>query len=122
MPREKSDPLIVLGVRESRAQGEAAGQRATCIKDTLAIPRDGGRVSTELDRIAEKARKEPSLRFTALAHLLTPEFLKDTWGRMNRRGASGIDGETTRSSSRTWISGVATSSEDSKRTATRRRR
>jgi RNA-directed DNA polymerase len=29
-----------------------------------------------------------------LAHLLTPEFLKETWGMMNRRGASGIDGES----------------------------
>ena len=30
MPQEKSDPLIVLGARESRVQGEAAGQRADC--------------------------------------------------------------------------------------------
>jgi group II intron reverse transcriptase/maturase len=53
-------------------------------------------MSTELSRIADKARNEPKLRFTALAHLLTPEFLTETWGLMNRRGASGIDGETTK--------------------------
>src|SRR6202140_2277089 len=29
-----------------------------------------------------------------LAHLLTPEFLTETWKQMNRRGASGVDGET----------------------------
>jgi RNA-directed DNA polymerase len=33
------------------------------------------------------------VRFTSLAHLLTPEFLTETWGMMNRRAASGIDGE-----------------------------
>jgi RNA-directed DNA polymerase len=49
---------------------------------------------TQLDQIAEKARSEPKLRFTALAHLLTPGFLMETWKQMNRRGASGIDGET----------------------------
>src|ERR1017187_10052051 len=26
---------------------------------------------------------------------LTPEFLTETWKQMNRRGASGVDGETT---------------------------
>jgi RNA-directed DNA polymerase len=29
-----------------------------------------------------------------LAHLLTPEFLKETWGTINRKGASGVDGES----------------------------
>ena len=31
-------------------------------------------------------------RFTALAHLITPAFLKETWKQMNRRGSSGVDG------------------------------
>jgi group II intron reverse transcriptase/maturase len=34
------------------------------------------------------------VRFTSLAHLLTPEFLKETWGTINRQGAGGIDGES----------------------------
>jgi hypothetical protein len=51
-------------------------------------------MSTGLDRIADKARKERKLRFTALAHLLTPGFLADTWRLMNRHGASGIDTNT----------------------------
>ena len=50
---------------------------------------------TKLDRIAAKAKAEPKLRFTSLAHLITPEFLKETWAQMNRKGASGVDGETT---------------------------
>lgn len=53
-------------------------------------------MSTQLNQIAEKARSNSKLRFTSLAHLLTPEFLMETWSQMNRRGASGVDGETTR--------------------------
>jgi group II intron reverse transcriptase/maturase len=53
-------------------------------------------MSTQLERIAQKARADRKLRFTALAHHLTPEFLQETWRLMNRRGASGIDGETAR--------------------------
>ena len=54
------------------------------------------RTSTQLDQIAKKAKSNPKLRFTSLAHLLTPEFLTETWKQMNRRGASGVDGETTK--------------------------
>jgi group II intron reverse transcriptase/maturase len=53
-------------------------------------------MSTELDRIATKAKTDRKVRFTSLAHLLTPAFLRETWGLMNRRGASGVDGETTK--------------------------
>ena len=52
-------------------------------------------MSTQLNRIAAKAKLEPKLRFTSLAHVITPEFLKETWRLMNRKGASGVDGETT---------------------------
>ena len=44
-------------------------------------------MSTQLDQIAKKAKSNPKLRFTSLAHLLTPEFLTETWKQMNRRGA-----------------------------------
>ena len=37
-------------------------------------------MSTQLSQIAKKAKLEPKARFTSLAHLLTPEFLKETWG------------------------------------------
>ena len=53
-------------------------------------------MSTQLDRITKKAKSEPKLRFTSLAHLLTPEFLIETWKQLNRRGASGVDLETAR--------------------------
>ncbi|MDC0749701.1 group II intron reverse transcriptase/maturase [Polyangium mundeleinium] len=51
-------------------------------------------MTTGLSRIAEKAKADRKVRFTSLAHLLTPEFLLETWKQMNRRGAGGVDGET----------------------------
>lgn len=53
-------------------------------------------MTTKLDEITDKARTNPKLQFTALAHLLTPDFLTETWGGMNRRGAAGVDQETTK--------------------------
>src|SRR6266403_5570310 len=52
-------------------------------------------MSTQLSQIAKKAKLDRTVRFTSLAHLLTPEFLTETWGMMNRRAASGIDGAST---------------------------
>lgn len=52
-------------------------------------------MSTQLAQIAKKAQCDRKVRFTSLAHLLTPEFLRETWRQLNRRGASGIDGEST---------------------------
>lgn len=52
-------------------------------------------MTTGLSRIAAKAKADREIRFTSLAHLLTVEFLLETWRQMNRRGAGGVDGETT---------------------------
>lgn len=52
-------------------------------------------MSTLLNRIAMKARSDAKTQFTSLAHIITPEFLTETWRMMNRKGASGVDGETT---------------------------
>jgi hypothetical protein len=41
-------------------------------------------MSTELSKIAEKAKTDSKLRFTSLTHLLTPEFVKETWKRSTR--------------------------------------
>lgn len=49
---------------------------------------------TGLTRVAEKAKTDPQLRFTSLAHLLTPQFLTETWRMLNKKGAPGVDGET----------------------------
>lgn len=52
-------------------------------------------MSTQLDQIAKKAKLDRNAQFTSLAHLLTPAFLKETWRMMNRKAASGVDGEST---------------------------
>lgn len=40
------------------------------------------------------AQKDHSVRFTSLAHLLTPEYLKESLSKLNRKAAPGIDGMT----------------------------
>jgi group II intron reverse transcriptase/maturase len=49
-------------------------------------------VSPELERIGQLAQADPKLRFTALAHHLDEEFLRETWQGLNKRGAAGVDG------------------------------
>jgi hypothetical protein len=49
-------------------------------------------MSTQLSQIAKRAKLDRKARFTSLAHLLTPDFLKETWGKMNRRASGGVDG------------------------------
>lgn len=51
-------------------------------------------MSTTLTKIALKAKAEPKIRFTSLAHLLTPAYLMENWSKMNKGAAGGIDGET----------------------------
>src|SRR5499427_6952491 len=51
-------------------------------------------MSTQLSQIARKAKLDRKARFTSLAHLLTPEFLKETWGKMNRQASGGVDGQS----------------------------
>jgi RNA-directed DNA polymerase len=47
---------------------------------------------TKLALISERARKEPKLQFTSLAHLLNEEFLKECYYSLGRDRTSGIDG------------------------------
>src|ERR1700687_6122113 len=76
--------------------GKQRGRLSCWSGETFPALRGRRRMSTKLDKIMEKAKSNPKLRFTSLAHLLTPEFLTETWKQMNRRGASGVDGETTK--------------------------
>ncbi len=47
---------------------------------------------TLLPLISERARKEPKLQFTSLAHLLDKRFLRGCYFELGRDRASGIDG------------------------------
>src|SRR5215831_3574762 len=76
--------------------GKRRGKRRLAAGHIICTHRGRGMMKTQLDQIAKKAKLDPKVRFTSLAHLLTPEFLTETWGMMNRSAASGIDGQTAR--------------------------
>jgi RNA-directed DNA polymerase len=51
-------------------------------------------MSTNLEQIAEMSKKDPQLRFTTLAHHLTPQLLRQSFSSLNQHGAPGVDGVT----------------------------
>jgi group II intron reverse transcriptase/maturase len=51
-------------------------------------------MTTQLERIAAKARSEPKLRFTSLAHHLTRERVWENLCRIPLTSAPGVDGQT----------------------------
>ena len=50
------------------------------------------RTLTKLALLSERARQEPQLQFTSLAHLLEVDFLRGCYFELGRDRASGIDG------------------------------
>lgn len=48
-------------------------------------------MQTSLERIADKAKREPEYRFRNLYRMLDEELLKDSWSRLNKHAACGID-------------------------------
>ena len=71
------------------------GRRARLFsRDTSPTRRGRAKRSTQLLKIKARAKRDPQARFTSLAHVLTPDFLRETWRQLNRKGASGIEGET----------------------------
>ncbi|MBN1664338.1 MAG: group II intron reverse transcriptase/maturase [Deltaproteobacteria bacterium] len=60
-------------------------------EETPSVFRDGETVATKLRRIAEKARKEPRLKFTSLYHLMNEELLRECFKRLRRDAAAGMD-------------------------------
>lgn len=63
-------------------------------RETQTVHRNGERAETKLQRIAELAKRDRKVTFTSLAHLLTPEFLKESFEKLNPHGAPGTDGVT----------------------------
>jgi RNA-directed DNA polymerase len=62
-------------------------------------------METELERIAAKARCEPKLRFTSLAHHITRDRVQRNLLRIPQRSAAGVDGQTRRRRRRALESG-----------------
>jgi len=66
----------VLGARESRVHGEGVRQSETGEGTHPPAQTEAGiQMSTQLSQITCKAKFDRKVRFTSLAHLLTPEFL-----------------------------------------------
>jgi len=55
------------------------------------VPRRGEAVETKLQRIAEKALREPEFQFTSLFHLMNEELLRGCFEGLRKDAASGID-------------------------------
>jgi RNA-directed DNA polymerase len=51
-------------------------------------------MATGLERIADKARREPNLRFTSLAHHITPHRVWRSLCQIPNHSAPGVDGQT----------------------------
>ncbi|MFX1700306.1 reverse transcriptase domain-containing protein [Paraburkholderia sp. A1RO-1] len=51
-------------------------------------------METGLERIAAKARREPALRFTSLAHYITPDRVWTNLWKIPNHSAAGVDGQT----------------------------
>ena len=51
-------------------------------------------VATDLERITAKARREPKLTFTSLAHHITLDRLRDNLSHMDKTSATGVDGHS----------------------------
>jgi len=65
-----------------------------CCEETSAAHRSEEPVATKLQRIAEKARQEPSFRFTNLYYLMNEELLRGCFQRLKKNAAAGIDNVT----------------------------
>jgi len=63
-------------------------------EETPTVLRSEESVETKLHRIAEKARREPSFKFTSLYHLMNEELLRGCFKRLRKDAAAGIDDET----------------------------
>src|SRR5438128_2274754 len=51
-------------------------------------------METKLEQIAAKARREPNLRFTSLAHHVTRDRVQKNLSQIPQRSATGVDGQT----------------------------
>ncbi len=60
-------------------------------EDIPTVHGSGESVATKPRRIAEKARREPSFKFTSLCHLMDDELLRECFRRLGKDGAAGID-------------------------------
>src|SRR5258707_7433058 len=69
-------------------------------------------METKLEQIAVKARREPNLRFTSLAHHITRDRVLENLSKIPKRSAAGVDGQTVEAANERfdrWIEAVVQS-------------
>lgn len=72
-----------------RREGEAGYY--TTSRGNISVSPNTGKVYTKLERIAQMARDDSNMKFKNLAHMLTPEFLVQSFKRLKKKAAPGID-------------------------------
>jgi len=60
-------------------------------EDTPSVHGSGEPVAKNLRHITEKARGEPTFKFTSLFHLMNEELLRECFQRARKDAAAGID-------------------------------
>src|SRR3989304_1251101 len=65
-------------------------------KETSTTYEGGERMQTKLELITRRARENPKMRFTSLAHHLNEGFLLECFQELKQDKAPGIDGVTVR--------------------------
>src|SRR4030066_1071857 len=63
-------------------------------KETSTTYKGGEQVQTKLELITQRARENPKMRFTSLAHHLNEGFLLEVFQELKKNKAPGIDGVT----------------------------
>jgi RNA-directed DNA polymerase len=99
----KSDGPVVpakLSNNPARAGAEVVEERGPAEGNTASETRPGRsagqRVSSDLDRVRQLARKDKQVRFTALLHHVTADRLREAYSAIQPNAAPGVDGVTWR--------------------------
>jgi len=84
-------PVVSMKSRNGDGEKGIAVMRRE-VRDTSPRHRTGVKMTTKLTSLTLRAEREPKCKFVSLAHLLTVDFLKESFWKLKRDKASGIDG------------------------------
>lgn len=92
--REKSDGLVVPEKspnQKEAMEGSSPTRRSSGQRNTDRT-QSRSEVSRELDRVREAAQRHDGKKFTALLHHITPQRLTESYRKLKRNVATGVDG------------------------------
>jgi RNA-directed DNA polymerase len=94
MGSEESEAAIVPKKRGNAHGGKGCRELIFQRREMHIVHRDEEDAYTKLQRIAELAKQDKKVKFTSLAHLLTPGFLGENFMKLNQKASPGSDGVT----------------------------